>query len=94
MRASLSSVSAARALLQERGSTPHWHRLQHTLCAWLIRRFDGDGMYKVDSRDAVLLLSPRNELTSATHEYHMVKEEAMRKVAMAERRSQLDTQVA
>ena len=35
----------------------------------------------------------RNEVNSATHEWHQVREEAMRKVAAAERRAQLDTQV-
>lgn len=35
----------------------------------------------------------RNEVNSATHEWHQVREEAMRKVAAAERRAQLDAQV-
>lgn len=32
-------------------------------------------------------------MNSATHEWHQVREEAMRKVAAAERRAQLDAQV-
>lgn len=35
----------------------------------------------------------RNDLASATHEYHQVREEAMKKVNLAARRAQLDTQV-